>query len=151
MPRQHRRFNDPLAEARSAVGQLTDSPLDPIALELNRALEAVTQANSRSEVAGAELARVASYVTEIVRFLPRTYGNRFEFDAGLIHAMSRDWSGEALFSRMMIPCYETQWGYTRLPMPLTEFWAIQNLVAVKNILRSDSGVGRTERGQSGLL
>jgi hypothetical protein len=120
MPRQHHRFNDPLAEARSAVGQLTGSPLDPVALELNRALEVVTQANSRGGIAGGELKRVASYVREIVRSLPRAYGDRFQFDAGLIHAMSTDWSGEALFSQMMIPCYETEWGYTRLPMPLTE-------------------------------
>src|SRR6266849_5614928 len=45
---------------------------------------------------------------------------RFWFDAGLIRAMSADWSGKKLFSPMIVPCYETQWGYARLPMPLSE-------------------------------
>jgi hypothetical protein len=77
MPRQPHRFHDPLAEARSAVGQLAGSPLEPIALELYRALEVVTQANSGDEISSGPLARVATYVTKIVQSLPRTYGDRF--------------------------------------------------------------------------
>jgi hypothetical protein len=77
-----------------------------------------------------ELGRLCGYVSTIVASLPKTYGDRFWFDAGLIRAMSEDWSDQKLFSPIIVPYYETQWGYARLPMPLSE-------------ARSDSGMGQS--------
>ena len=83
-------------------------------------METAKQSASRGELSNEELARLARYITEIVRPLPKTHGDRFWFDAGLIRAMSDDWSKEGLFSPVIIPCYETRWGYARFPMPLSE-------------------------------
>jgi hypothetical protein len=66
------------------------------------------------------VARVGDFAIEIIRSLPQSYGDRFWFDAGLIQAMANDWSEQRVFSSMLAPRYERQWGYTRLPMPLSE-------------------------------
>jgi len=120
MPRLPQGFRDPLAEANSAVGGIAGAPLDCIAQALSNALETANGAISRGEMSHEELTGLAHYIQEIVRPLPKTYGDRFWFDAGLIRAMSNDWSSEKLFSTMIIPCYENQWGYSRVPMPLSE-------------------------------
>ena len=120
MARLARGLVDPFAEAQAAVRRIEGSPLGPIAQELSKAIEAAKQSPSPGEMSPEQLARLARYITEIVSPLPRSYGDRFWFDAGLIRAMSGDWSDGKLFSSMIIPCYETQWGYARFPMPLSE-------------------------------
>src|SRR2546430_1338369 len=120
MARHSKPTRDPLAEAESAVLQLAGSPLDTIAQGLKSALGLTNGAHARGELAREQLVGLSEYVTTVVRSLPRTYGDRFWFDAGLIRAMAGDWGDPRLFSPMIIPCYEKQWGYARLPMPLTE-------------------------------
>jgi hypothetical protein len=120
MPRQPRRFRDPLAEAYSAVKQLADSPFEAIAQRLISALDLASQAHARAEVTAEQLAGLSKYVVAVVQYLPTTYGDRFWFDAGLTRAMTDDWSVQKLFSPMIVPCYEKQWGYARFPMPLSE-------------------------------
>lgn len=120
MPRLVQGVPDPFADARFAVNQITGSPLDCIAQELTEAIQTANQSASRGELNNDALTRLARYIPEIVRPLPKTHGDRFWFDAGLIRAMADDWSHEKLFSQMIIPCYETQWGYARFPMPLSE-------------------------------
>src|SRR6266566_3588989 len=120
MPRQPQRLQDPLAKAYAAIQQLDGSPFECIAEGLNRALEVASQAHPRGEVADEELVRLSNYLVTIVLPLPKSYGDRFWFDAGLMRAMSDDWSNQKLFSPMIVPCYEDQWGYARLPMPLSE-------------------------------
>src|SRR6266852_3627244 len=106
MPRQPRRFPDPLAEAYAAVKQLAGSPYEAIAQKLNSALDMASQAHARAEVTAEQLACLSKYVTVVVQYLPTTYGDRFWFDAGLVRAMSDDWSNQRLFSPMIVPCYE---------------------------------------------
>jgi hypothetical protein len=120
MPRRPQTNRDPVAEAHSAVQQLVGTPLEEIARRLADALEVVGSSRSRDEIPGDQLAGLTDYVKTIVRPLPRVYGDRFWFDAGLIRAMAGDWGDRSLFSPMIIPCYEDQWGYTRLPLPLAE-------------------------------
>jgi hypothetical protein len=115
MPRHSRPSRDPLVEARSAVREL-GPPFEAIAQALNNALATA----SLAELTPEQLVRLSNYVLNVVRSLPRTQGERFWFDAGLVRAMSDDWSPKKLFSPIIIPCYATQWGYARLPMPLSE-------------------------------
>lgn len=110
MPRHHQERPNALAEARIAVRQLAGSPLEQIAQGLTNALDLASEARSTDAITEAELARIGEYVTTIIGFLPKAYGDRFWFDAGLIRAMSSDWSEEELFSTMILPCYGSQWG-----------------------------------------
>jgi hypothetical protein len=104
----------------AAVEKLCQSPLNAIGSKLNRALQAITQAHESGAVGRDQVARVSDFAIEIIRSLPQSYGDRFWFDAGLIQAMANDWSEQRVFSSMLAPRYERQWGYTRLPMPLSE-------------------------------
>ncbi len=78
------------------------------------------EAQARGEVTAEQLACLSNYVAAVVQYLPAAYSERFWFDAGLTKAMADDWSVEKVFSPMIVPCYEKQWGYARLPMPLSE-------------------------------
>jgi hypothetical protein len=99
---------------------MAGSPLDCIAERLRNALEIASNANSHGTMSKEELMRLSHYILEIIKPLPKVYNDRFWFDAGLIRAMSVDWSDDKLFSTIIIPSYNEQWGYTRLPMPLSE-------------------------------
>jgi len=117
MPRLPKIPRDSLADAGSAAAELAGSPF--VAQRLREAIEAARGAEA-GEIGAKELKALADYIQHIVARLPKTYGERFWFDAGLIRAMSAGWSERRLFSEAIIPCYDTEWGYARLPMPLSD-------------------------------
>jgi hypothetical protein len=121
MPRRLQPNSDRLKEAEVAIDALCRSPLREIGVGLRNALETARQGAISTDALG----RVGDYVSAIIQSLPQSYGDRFWFDAGLIQAMANDWSEEHHFSSLLVPSYEQEWGYTRLPMPLSEIFSIR--------------------------
>jgi hypothetical protein len=62
--------------------------------------------------------RIATYVARVLEFLPSSFGDRFTFDAQLIHALAGEYSqGNARLSGMLVPKPSQAWGHQTVSMP----------------------------------
>jgi hypothetical protein len=120
MPRSSKENRYPLADAEAAIIGLANGPFDFVADALRNTVEIAKVANSHGEMRDDELKALAIEIRKIVSVVPKSCGPRFWFDAGLIRAMSTGWSEKQLFSSAIIPSYNSEWGYARIGMPLSE-------------------------------
>ncbi len=64
-----------------------------------------------------QLAAITEAAAGTLRVLPKQYGERFAFDAGLLSGMIRDWSVQPLLAPMLVPCYDDGWGHASVTPP----------------------------------
>jgi hypothetical protein len=65
--------------------------------------------------------RITTYVASVLEFLPSSFGDRFAFDAQLIHTLAVEYSqGGAHLSGMLVPKLSQTWGHHTVPMPSTD-------------------------------
>ena len=103
---QRRFANSPL----TAIGDM----LVNIISDVQRSVQAGV-----SSPEGAE--RIATYVAEVLESLPTSFGDRFTFDAQLIHALAGEYSqGAAHLSGMLVPKPSQAWGHQTVAMPSTD-------------------------------
>ena len=104
---QRRLANTPLAE----VGQM-------LIRVLSDAQRSVAAGFTSSE--GAE--KLADYAAKVLELLPCSFGDRFTFDAQVLHALATECSraGGAHFSGMLIPRPSRTWGHQTVPMPSSD-------------------------------
>ena len=56
-------------------------------------------------------------IANMLDLLPQSFGKRFDFDAGMIAALSEEWSqGGTLLSGMIVPKPSKDWGHMSLPL-----------------------------------
>jgi hypothetical protein len=120
MARRFQQADDLIGRAQSALARLAESPLAEVAGALQRALNAASNALSDGSMSSADVAALTQYILTITDRLPQAFQERFWFDAALIHGLRSGWSEQPLFSAMLVPAYDKDWGYTRLVMPLSE-------------------------------
>ena len=120
MARHALRRGDRLSETLASVDLLASSPLACVGLRLREVLVSADNSHRAGLLTAGDLWRLANYVDTILHSLPRTFGQRFWFDAALIQAMIRDWSDRNLFSSVVVPRYYGDWGHASIPMPVVE-------------------------------
>lgn len=95
LPRQTRRTQliDNRQQTRAALQLLKESPLSQIVAELDEHFQFFEQAVHVSpNTLGVTYGLQA--IGDIVERLPRSFGERFQFDAQLIYALSLEWNGD---------------------------------------------------------
>jgi hypothetical protein len=117
MARHTRSVNEYVDWAREKVKRLLASPLTAIAEKLGRDLDEGECACRAGSLSADKLGELCSYVSYIFNNLPRSFGERFYFDAVMIRATADDWGGSMALSGMVLPCYGQDWGHARLQMP----------------------------------
>lgn len=104
-----------------AQRRLEGTPLAAIGELLVRS---ITEVQRSLEFGGSSIddaARIATYSMSVLDLLPKSFGDRFAFDAQLIHALADEYSqGGAKLSRMLIPKPSQSWGHQTVSMPSTD-------------------------------
>lgn len=106
-----------MATARDRVAHLAASPLKVIAEKLTEALDEAECAFKAGSLPLDKLTELGTYVSHIVTRLPKSFGERFFFDAAVIRCIAEDWSPSLTASPMIIPAYGLAWGHFSLQMP----------------------------------
>lgn len=98
-----------------------NSPLQSIGAELHELIMFVGAA-LQAGGAGQELAAIiAKDVEETINNLPKTFEERFYFDAAMIKALTEEWNqGVVKLSNMIIPRPGKSWGHSTLMMPVKQ-------------------------------
>jgi hypothetical protein len=122
-----------LADALAVLYE--DSPLAEVGARLIDSLEGVAHAVAAGQPART-LAQVIAAARRIRDSLPQSFGDRFYFDASIIQAVRKRWSGDAMFSDFCVPRYERGWGFYKVPMP-SEDRAVGHTVRVITFPGSD--------------
>jgi hypothetical protein len=61
---------------------------------------------------------ISTYVAQVLEWLPKSFGDRFTFDAQLIHSLAVEYShGAAKLSNMLVPKPSQTWGHQKIRMP----------------------------------
>jgi hypothetical protein len=90
-----------------AIGEM----LATIISDVQRSVEAGGSSSDDAE-------RIATYVARVLEFLPSSFGDRFTFDAQLIHTLAGEYSqGTAHLSGMLVPKPSQTWGHQTVSMP----------------------------------
>ncbi len=118
--------------SRSRQGQLENTlvqaqrrfdgtPLSAIGGLLVRAMSEVQQSQEAGGSSTDDAARIATYVINVLELLPKSFGDRFAFDAQLIRALADEYSqGGAKLSGMLVPKPSQSWGHQTVSMPSTD-------------------------------
>lgn len=94
-----------------------NSPLAEVGTRLINSLEGVAHAVAAGQPAYT-LARAIASARWTRDALPQSFGDRFHFDALLVQAVLKRWSGPgAAFSHFCVPRYGRGWGFSKVPMP----------------------------------
>ena len=117
MARHARTPRETLDAARDKVNPLLVSPLRPIGEKLQQVLDEADCAYQAGSLPLAKLAELSAYVMQITGCLPRSFGERFFFDAAMIQAIAADWGGSTVFSGMILPRYGREWAHQSIQMP----------------------------------
>ena len=114
------------------------SPLEPIAKELEEHFDffrQVSQSPSSSEQAAYGLEIVAS----ILENLPRSFEERFEFDAVMIQAIAQEWNGQQQkLSGTLIPCSGEEWLHKSFSLPFGPLNGIGKSISLIHIPGEDA-------------
>ncbi len=98
------------------IRQLHGTPLGEISAELERTLDPLLAAVDSVDVSG-PVNDVIEHVRDLLSALPKSFGQRFTFDAALIIALMDQWNPGLNLRRLALPAYDPRWGYRRLAMP----------------------------------
>jgi hypothetical protein len=61
---------------------------------------------------------ISTYVAQVLEWLPTSFGDRFTFDAQLIHSLAVEYSqGAVKLSSMLVPKPSQAWGHQKIRMP----------------------------------
>lgn len=87
-------------------------------------VHAISGVQRSLEVGGSstdDAARIATYAISVLELLPKSFGDRFAFDAQLIRALADEYSqGGAKLSGMLVPKPSQSWGHQTVSMPSTD-------------------------------
>ena len=63
-----------------------------------------------------------SYLGSLLESLPKSFGDRFAFDAALISAITEEWAtgGGVAMSSMILPRYFSEWGHLTCTLPINK-------------------------------
>jgi hypothetical protein len=98
------------------IRALHQTPLQAIAVELEQTLAPLLHPIDNVEISG-PINRLADYLSELLAALPKTFGQRFGFDAALTAAVMDEWNPKLNLRRLALPVYDLHWGYRLLVMP----------------------------------
>jgi hypothetical protein len=119
MPRRERHNQDPLSQVLNRVRQiLGPSPLSCIGQKIEDVVLTLQQCILQGFVEqGDAVDTLSGSITGMLDLLPQSFGQRFWFDAGMIKALSEEWShGGIRLSDMIVPKPSQDWGHMSLPL-----------------------------------
>jgi hypothetical protein len=97
------------------IKQLHGTPLVAIGAELEKTLEPLLTAQE-IDVTG-PVNHLIDHLNSLLSALPKTFGQRFMFDAALILMLMDEWNPQLKLRRLALPGYDPRWGYRRLALP----------------------------------
>jgi len=97
------------------IKHLRGTPLMVIGQEIERTLAPLLTAQD-GDVTG-PVSQLIGHLNDLILALPKTFGQRFLFDAALIRTLMEEWNPKLKLQRLALPGYDPGWGYRRLPMP----------------------------------
>jgi hypothetical protein len=142
--REHGRVDEAMRFAQACSG----TPLASIGIYLQNVIT-TARLPAGTGASPKHLEQVAELALDTLRRLPKSFGERFRFDALMLQAMSTDWSKRPLFSRMLLPNYGEGWGHASLTPP--GFVQISNGAHVAHVIDMIFFRGRDELAEIDLL
>lgn len=140
MPRQTRRTRhlDDRQQTRAALQSLKESPLSQIVAELEEHFQFFEQTvHVPHNASGATYGLQA--IADIVERLPRSFGERFQFDAQLIYALSLEWNGDGQkLSGTLLPRPGKEWGHESVGIPFGPLNGQQKSINLIHLPGSDT-------------
>lgn len=101
--------------------RFASSPLETVGEMLVIILSEVQSAVVTEGCSLEDAERLALYVGKVLDCLPSTFGERFIFDAQLIHSLASEYSQSAVqLSAMLVPKPSQAWGHQTVPMPSSD-------------------------------
>lgn len=98
------------------IKRLRETPLAEIGAELESTLGPLLVGENTVVVSG-PVSDVIAHVADLLSALPRSFSQRFTFDAALIRALMDEWNPDLKLRRSALPAYDPGWGYRGVPMP----------------------------------
>lgn len=122
MARRNRNRQDRLGTLLVHVQRrFADTPLNAIGEKLVNIISDVQRSVQAGFSSSEDSERIANYVASVLEFLPSSFGDRFTFDAQLIHALAGEYSqGNASLSGMLVPKPSREWGHQTVSMPSSD-------------------------------
>ena len=97
---------------------LTQSPLESVGRKLIDYLEWLLSGIETDTVSGPTIESILQFVDDIFARVPKSFGDRFDFDALLIREIMREWeSSKTRFPSMIVPSYGNEWSHSAIGMP----------------------------------
>ena len=122
MARRNRNRQDQLGKLLVQVQRrFANTPLKAIGDKLVNIISDVQRSVQAGGSSPEDAERIAAYVASVLESLPSSFGDRFTFDAQLIHSLAKEYSqGAARFSGMLVPKPSQAWGHQTVPMPSSD-------------------------------
>lgn len=122
MARRNRTRQDQLAHLLIHVERrFANTPLKAVGDMLVRIISDVQWSVQAGFSSSEDTERIGSYVAGVLEFLPSSFGDRFTFDAQLIHTLAGEYSqGNARLSGMLVPKPSQAWGHQTVSMPSSD-------------------------------
>ena len=122
MARRNRNRQDQLANLLVQVQRrFANTPLTAIGNMLVNVISDVQQSVLAGGSSPEDAERITTYVARVLEFLPTSFGDRFTFDAQLIHTLAAEYSqGAGHLSGMLVPKPSQAWGHQTVPMPSSD-------------------------------
>lgn len=122
MARRNRNRQDQLGNLVVQVQcRFANTPLKAIGEMLVNIISDVQRSVEAGGSSSDDAERIATYVARVLEFLPSSFGDRFTFDAQLIHTLAGEYSqGTARLSGMLVPKPSQAWGHQTVSMPSSD-------------------------------
>jgi hypothetical protein len=102
-------------------GRFANTPLTAIGDMLVNIISDVQRSVQAGGSSPENAEQLATYVASVLEFLPSSFGDRFTFDAQLIHTLAAEYSqGAAHLSGMLVPKPSQTWGHQTVSMPSSD-------------------------------
>ncbi len=140
LPRQTRRTQliDNRQQTRAALQLLKESPLSQIVTELEEHFQFFEQTVHVSHNASGATSGLQA-IADIVGRLPRSFEERFWFDAQLINALSLEWNGDdQKLSGTLLPRPGKEWGHESVCIPVGPLNGQQKSINLIHLPGSDT-------------
>jgi len=116
--RRNRDKHDRLGQAMDGIRRrLENTPLATVSTRLSATVADLQNGLRAGQVQQEEANRLADYLDSIAPILPKSFGDRFRFDAGIIAAIRDEWAGGTTLSSMIVPRHAREWGHQSLTLP----------------------------------
>ncbi len=122
LARRNRSRQDQLGNLLVQVQRrFASSPLTAIGDMLVNVISDVQMSVQAGGSSAEDSERIATYIAGVLESLPTSFGDRFAFDAQLIHALAGEYSqGAAHLSSMLVPKPSQEWGHQTVAMPSSD-------------------------------